>query len=379
MKRRIAWLLVLLMAISLAACGGQPAAGSDGPEEPESGGELRESTIYDAVLDRYALRLRNGIDDSEMGEGESGVWEVISAMGEEAGDAVGYTLFDISGDGVPELVIGSISEPAANGEETGLGAQIYACYTDVDGTPQLVFEGWGRNGYWYAGENRIFNLGSGGAMYTIFGMYVLSEDGTTLECTDYYFTYELDENFEEIGFFHNTTGEWDPAASQQLDVDEEDFWMIEEEMDQQIRTMELTPFSSYELSGADGAGNVGSENELSPVSVDWEDEAASMVRFSTEETVRDFKVLALTFQEGGDDSRLTFSAEDVYTVKQLTADDPLVAELLFGGAIPNCGFSYVDETGTVRAFTVEISGMDGSLLTQPLAVDGETYTLDLTK
>ena len=54
---------------------------------------------------------------------------------------------------------------------------------------------------------------------------------------------------------------------------------------------------------------------------------------------------------------------------------PLVQELLFGGAIPNCGFSYVDEAGTVRAFTVEISGMDGSLLIQPLTVEGTEYVL----
>ena len=376
MKRRIAWLLVLLMAISLASCGSQPAAGSDGSEDPQTGGEMQETGIYDAVLDRYALRLRNGIDDSEMGEGESGVWEIIGAMGEKAGDAVGYTLFDISGDGVPELVIGDISEPAANGEKTGLGSQIYACYTAVDGTPQLVFEGWGRNGYWYAGENRIFNLGSGGAMYTIFGMYVLSEDGTTLECTDYYFTYELDENFEEIGFFHNTTGEWDPGVSEQLDVDEEAFWMIEEEMDQQIRNMELTPFSSYELSGKDGGtGNIGSENDPSLVSVAWEDETASQVRFSAEKTVRDFKVLGLTFLEGDDSERIAFAAEELCAVDVLTPEEPLVQELLFGGAIPNCGFSYVDEAGTVRAFTVEVSGMDGSLLIQPLTVEGTEYVL----
>ena len=376
MKRRIAWLLVLLMAISLAACGSQPATESDGSEDPQTGGEMQETGIYDAVLDRYALRLRNGIDDSEMGEGESGVWEIIGAMGEKAGDAVGYTLFDISGDGVPELVIGDISELAANGEKTGLGSQIYACYTAVDGTPQLVFEGWGRNGYWYAGENRIFNLGSGGAMYTIFGMYALSEDGTTLECTDYYFTYELDENFEEIGFFHNTTGEWDPDVSEQLDVDEEAFWMIEEEMDQQIRNMELTPFSSYELSGTDGdTGNIGSENDPSQVSVAWEDEAASQVRFSAEKTVRDFKVLGLTFLEGDDCERIAFAAEELCAVDALTPEEPLVQELLFGGAIPNCGFSYVDEAGTVRAFTVEVSGMDGSLLIQPLTVEGTEYVL----
>lgn len=376
MKRRIAWLLVLLMAISLASCGSQPAAESDGSEDPQTGGEMQETGIYDAVLDRYALRLRNGIDDSEMGEGELGVWEIIGAMGEKAGDAVGYTLFDISGDGVPELVIGDISEPAANGEKTGLGSQIYACYTAVDGTPQLVFEGWGRNGFWYAGENRIFNLGSGGAMYTIFGMYALSEDGTTLECTDYYFTYELDENFEEIGFFHNTTGEWDPDVSEQLDVDEEAFWMIEEEMGQQVRNMELTPFSSYELSGTDGdTGNIGPENDPSQVSVAWEDETASQVRFSTEKTVRDFKVLGLTFLEGDDSERIAFAAEELCAVDALTPEEPLVQELLFGGAIPNCGFSYVDEAGTVRAFTVEVSGMDGSLLIQPLTVEGTEYVL----
>ena len=83
--------------------------------------------------------------------------------------------------------------------------------------------------------------------------------------------------------------------------------------------------------------------------------------FSTNATVRNFNVLALTNGDVDEDGDMTFDVEELYTLDRLTADRPLVVSTTFYGLIPNNGISYVDETGTTRFFAVDMSGEDGSL------------------
>lgn len=82
---------------------------------------------------------------------------------------------------------------------------------------------------------------------------------------------------------------------------------------------------------------------------------------STNATVRDFKVLALTDGDMDDDGNMHFTTEEIKTFDRLTADRPLVVATTFYGLIPNNGISYVDETGKTRTFAVDMSGEDGSL------------------
>lgn len=82
---------------------------------------------------------------------------------------------------------------------------------------------------------------------------------------------------------------------------------------------------------------------------------------STNATVRDFKVLALTNGDVDEDGNMTFDVEELYTLDRLTADRPLVVSTTFYGLIPNNGISYLDETGVTRTFAVDMSGEDGSL------------------
>lgn len=82
---------------------------------------------------------------------------------------------------------------------------------------------------------------------------------------------------------------------------------------------------------------------------------------STNATVRDFKVLALTEADMDDDGEMHFKTEEIYKLDRLTADRPLLVSTTFYGEIPNNGISYVDETGTTRCFAVDMSGEDGSL------------------
>ncbi|MGN0341848.1 MAG: hypothetical protein ACI4DO_03555 [Roseburia sp.] len=208
-------------------------------EEQETA-EGHAAEVYGNILNRLYDFITNGEEDYDPAEGEIGVMEAIAGMeSSEALSSVGYTIQDVSGDGIPELLIGEVENLY------GPGNSIYAGYTIVDGEPCLIFEGWARNSYQYMGDGEFYYYGSGGAMYSIFGTYTISPDGTSLICNDYYFTYEKDESFTEIGFYHNTSGDWDTSVSEELDVTDEEFWGIETELESQVEGIELTPFSQY--------------------------------------------------------------------------------------------------------------------------------------
>lgn len=100
-----------------------PDAQDPEPDQPYS--ELVER-CYTLVSDPYGF-----VDIAEYGE--FGVIESARAMEDNALDGLGYTIQDLSGDGIPELVVGTLPE---------YGGQINAVYTLVDGQPQFVFEGW---------------------------------------------------------------------------------------------------------------------------------------------------------------------------------------------------------------------------------------------
>ena len=88
------------------------------------------------------------------------------------------------------------------------------------------------------------------------------------------------------------------------------------------------------------------------------------VVFTTNVDVSNFMVTALTLEDVSEDGKITFSVEDLYVLDTLTPERPLVAAIPFFGAIPTYGISYEDNDGTVRNFTVEVSGKDGSLILQ---------------
>ena len=120
--------------------------------------------------------------------------ETVNALGREAAlQGTGFAIEDITGDGVPELLVGSM--PGS-------------------GTPAAVFDGWARNGYYALGGGRFYYHGSGGAAYSAFGTCHLSYDGSRIEWEDFYFSDIKDSSAGTIGYFHNTTGIWKKAEAE---------------------------------------------------------------------------------------------------------------------------------------------------------------------
>jgi len=231
---------VLLITLLLSGCANNFTENGENTDPAEK--EQTESyfELYRSVLDEfYAVTI--GKEDSTL-DGTLGVSEAIIGLdSDDALNSVGYIVTDISGDGVPELVIGSVSDPS----ETVIGTMIYAVYTVADGKAEFVLEGRIRSGYRPMKDGGLFYQGSSGAMYSIFGTYDIAENGSDLICRDYYFTFEKNAEKTEIGFFHNKTGEWNTLVSDELLISSDEFWDIQAELIKNVCRWELEAFSVY--------------------------------------------------------------------------------------------------------------------------------------
>lgn len=163
-------------------------------------------------------------------EGAVGVLE--SCKGENPAQTfnrIGYVVLDINMDGVPELVIGEIEERF-----------VYAVYTQSEGKIYCAVEGFARNRFHLLDDGSLFNEGANGAIYSIFGRYILHPHENAIICCDYYFTHEKDETFAP-GYYHNTSGIFDKSVSQPIAEDEYDG--AYNSYIKRIKTIQLTPLA----------------------------------------------------------------------------------------------------------------------------------------
>lgn len=202
------------------------------PAEPNDYNEA-----YSEIIEGFRSVITDGMDDETKILGDPYVLYDISGL--EAEYNLGYAIEDLSGDGIPELAIATINEKR---DGIGYGDLVYAVYTCHNDTVSLAFEGAYRSSYHYKGDGTFFYRGSSGAMYSIFGSFTLQPDGKSLKCNDYYFTYEKDETFTEIGFYHNTKGISDKEQSEELDITEDEFWGKCTSLETKPVEIALTPF-----------------------------------------------------------------------------------------------------------------------------------------
>lgn len=362
----------LIWSLALAGCGARGIAGqttaaslaADPPPSPIESAEVivRDSQLnawkpaYEALIERYRAIAADpyAFEDTER-QGEYGVVEVAKYLGEGAMHEFGYVMEDLSGDGVPELAIGT------------LDGIIYSLYTFHDGQPLLVFEGGSRCVYVYMGSGHFFCDSSISADQSGKGIYILDEDGTGMECESFLFTGRDDNGDPAV--FSNMSGSWDPSESEPAEMTVEDFWNL----DSPGELLPLIPFA---------ARNQCTENTEYPVSVLLVSETdpgnyyritvddgpdACELLFVTDWVVQEFTLWNLMMtdvQESGDviltaDRAISSEGEDISF--QLVPEVPLCIQLVIPGDLPAYGISYRDD-GNLYCFVIEISGEDGSLL-----------------
>lgn len=174
MKKFAVLLLSVIMVFSLAACGAVTPAATESPApaaektapmpeetapEPEEIVPAPEDTptvdqAYAVVIGEYYTALEQRWNGAELME-DGLNYMAADCYGEEPLENLGYAIADIDGDGVQELLIGTIKA------DEFYDKMIFSLYTlDENGVNKLVFDGTERNRYYYAGENRFANLGS---------------------------------------------------------------------------------------------------------------------------------------------------------------------------------------------------------------------------
>ncbi len=109
---------------------------------------------------------------------------------------------------------------------------------------------------------------------------------------------------------------------------------------------------------AEEAGELGEHETFVADEGEW----AVQVVFSTDKSVKDFRFLALAFEDVDEQGRLRFAETELLRLEELTPERSLMVTLVFYGDLPNNGISYVDADGTIRRFALSLSGEDGSLI-----------------
>ncbi len=229
----------------------------DKPADPE--------TLYEPVFSEILEIIDYGYNiDREYTYATGGVTERINYPGDsDPLDAIGYVISDFSGDGEPELLIGS--EESYGGEKPS--SYIYGIYALKDGKPVTVVGGSARSSYQYMGDGRFFYCGSGGAAITLIGENHLIADGTEVEWDDFYFTDEDESG--QIGIYYNNSGLFEIAGSKKLAMSDDEFADLMREYEGRCEPIDWTPIRKCAARGGSGsagkdAGGSSEEDEVQP-------------------------------------------------------------------------------------------------------------------
>ena len=118
------WLRILAVSGCIAATAVSAGAFSCSDFEKSGGGPYKET------LDALYENMTAGEGSNDQLAGSVGIMETVNALGREAAlQGTGFSIEDITGDGVPELLVGSMP---------GSGESVYAVYTIRNGTPFLT-------------------------------------------------------------------------------------------------------------------------------------------------------------------------------------------------------------------------------------------------
>lgn len=218
--------------------------------EPETEEETTKETeadedyeaLYAPVFSEVIDAIENGYDyEKDYPYLSEGMIEKIMYRGDEdLLQVTGYVMKDVSGDGVPELIIGCDE----NYGETGPQSYIFSVFTITEGKPKCVFEGWSRSDYRWMGDDQFYYFGSGGVSTSLFGENHLCKDGTEIVWDDFYFT---DENQDGgIDFYYNTTGMYDTEQAQKLDMSDSEFYGLIDEYEKRCKMLPWIPIGEYQ-------------------------------------------------------------------------------------------------------------------------------------
>lgn len=158
-----------------------------------------DTSVYDNILGGYYIALADGYSASMLEEND---FNALCAYYDAF--QVGYTIQDVDGNGVPELLIGEI------GEAGGGSGAFFDLYTLVDGQVVLVAASSERDRYYICQDGSIANEGSFGADDSYNAYYTIDPTTGTrsiLEAVIYQGFYE-----DAGPWFYTTLEPWEASV-----------------------------------------------------------------------------------------------------------------------------------------------------------------------
>ena len=197
MKKYIAFLLCLIMILSLFSCNGNNInekendhTNNDTTDEITSDNPSQENVVdYSKILNMYRSIIEilpNYVDSKEAMNDYCAELGIVNEEEKELFKKLfwstfdfkksppyrlscGYATKDLNGDGMDELVL-------LNNEY-----YIMAIFSYADGNPILLGNYWPRNSCWIDGDGLLHENGSGGAAYSTNAVYKIADGGKELE------------------------------------------------------------------------------------------------------------------------------------------------------------------------------------------------------
>ena len=203
---------------------------------------IPEPKTYEDELDNIYVIAATKCGGGSIHDVYIGVKEVIAygATPKERLNKIGYKIEDISGDGIPELIIGKIDN-----DNPDRGTRIVLMFTYVDGETKVVLRGWGRSRYYLRDDGFLYREGSSGARYSFSTIEEISEDGTTVKNREVFATYVRENGKTRFGNFHLIYDANGDYIVKEKDEDDESEWHTRSEKLSRTVNLNLIPMADY--------------------------------------------------------------------------------------------------------------------------------------
>jgi hypothetical protein len=215
MKKRILIAILCIAVVGILSACNKP---TDDP------GDFECEAAYKDTLGDFSELLADPESAESLNDGMYAVYQAALELGDAAADTIGYVYSDMDEDGKEELLIG-------NFEGTGspdVKNEIYAAFTHDGDTIEPLFEKQDRNTYALTDTGTFYFHGSDGEKYHIVAEYELTAEG--MICKNFYFTYPVDGDGNNMAYYHNTTGVWNSEGSEKIDMTFEEFEAIRKDL-----------------------------------------------------------------------------------------------------------------------------------------------------